>query len=81
MSSVSEQFGKDDQPADELADRRDHIRRLEEKNRREMELQPYQVELLKLQRHLEEYGQKMLVLFEGAMLRGRAARFAVSPGT
>ena len=71
MRSVSEQFSKDEQPADELAERRDHIRRLEEKDRREKELQPYQVELLKLQRHLEENNQKMIVLFEGRDAAGK----------
>ena len=48
-----------------------HIRRLEEKDRREKELQPYQVELLKLQRHLEENNQKMIVLFEGRDAAGK----------
>ena len=39
--------------------------RLEKKQSRERELVPYQVELLKLQGHLERHGKKMIVLFEG----------------
>jgi len=39
--------------------------------RREAELEPYQVELLKLQRHLEKHKWKMIVLFEGRDAAGK----------
>lgn len=37
----------------------------------ERELEPYQVELLKLQRHLEVHGRRMIVLFEGRDAAGK----------
>jgi len=40
-------------------------------NQKEIDLQPYQVELLKLQRHLEVNGKKMIVLFEGRDAAGK----------
>lgn len=46
-------------------------RRLQKRRAREVELQPYQVELLKLQRHLEQHGKKMIVLFEGRDASGK----------
>jgi polyphosphate kinase 2 len=46
-------------------------RRLHQKNSREKQLEPYQVELLKLQRHLEANGRKMVVLFEGRDAAGK----------
>lgn len=52
------------------AERAEH-RVLRNKREREAELQPYQVELLKLQRHLEEHGKKMIVLFEGRDAAGK----------
>ena len=39
--------------------------------RREDRLKPYQVELLKLQRHLEENDKRMIVLFEGRDAAGK----------
>ena len=39
--------------------------------RRAKELEPYQVELLKLQRHLELHDRKMIVLFEGRDAAGK----------
>ncbi len=39
--------------------------------RRERELMPFQAELLKLQRHLEERDQRMIVLFEGRDAAGK----------
>jgi polyphosphate kinase 2 len=39
--------------------------------RRERELMPYQGELLKLQRHLEEHDSRMIVLFEGRDAAGK----------
>jgi polyphosphate kinase 2 len=46
-------------------------RRLRKQRDRDIELQPYQVELLKLQRHLEKNGKKMVVLFEGRDAAGK----------
>jgi polyphosphate kinase 2 len=48
-------------------DRRKAVRQY----RRELELMPYQAELLKLQRHLEERHQRMVVLFEGRDAAGK----------
>lgn len=45
--------------------------RLEKKQSREKELVPYQVELLKLQKHLELTNRKMIVLFEGRDAAGK----------
>jgi len=39
--------------------------------RREAELRPYQVELLKLQRHLESHQRRMIILFEGRDAAGK----------
>jgi polyphosphate kinase 2 len=60
----------------ELVDRSDpelvdRIRQLEKKPNQEKELEPYQVELLKLQRHLETHKQRMIVLFEGRDAAGK----------
>ena len=44
---------------------------LQRRYARELELQPYQVELLKLQRHLEKHGKKMIVIFEGRDASGK----------
>ncbi len=52
------------------AEKKKH-QRLRKQHGREIELQPYQVELLKLQRHLEQHGQKMIVLFEGRDAAGK----------
>lgn len=45
--------------------------RLEKKYAREEALVPYQVELLKLQAHLERHQKKMIVLFEGRDAAGK----------
>jgi polyphosphate kinase 2 len=45
--------------------------KLAKRVRREKELEPYQVELLKLQRHLELHNRKMIVLFEGRDAAGK----------
>ncbi len=45
--------------------------KLDRKNKRERELEPFQVELLKLQAHLENHGMKMIVLFEGRDAAGK----------
>lgn len=36
-----------------------------------MELAPYQAELIKLQRHLERYGRKLIILFDGRDASGK----------
>ena len=41
------------------------------KRKNEQELKPYQAELIKLQRHLEETNQKMIILFEGRDAAGK----------
>jgi polyphosphate kinase 2 len=43
----------------------------ETKRKNEQELKPYQAELIKLQRHLEETNQKMIILFEGRDAAGK----------
>jgi polyphosphate kinase 2 (PPK2 family) len=50
--------------------KRDH-RRVARKLRSEAELRPWQVELLKLQRHLEAHRMRMIVLFEGRDAAGK----------
>jgi len=50
---------------------RKQVKRLKSKAGKEKQLQPYQVELLKLQRHLEVNNQKMIVLFEGRDAAGK----------
>jgi polyphosphate kinase 2 len=41
------------------------------KRKNEQELKPYQAELIKLQKHLEETQQKMIILFEGRDAAGK----------
>ncbi len=41
------------------------------KRSNEQALKPYQAELIKLQRHLEETNQKMIILFEGRDAAGK----------
>ena len=55
----------------ELRAERKKSRDLRRKDRDARELQPYQVELLKLQRHLEEHNERMIVLFEGRDAAGK----------
>ncbi len=45
--------------------------RLVKRENNELAVQPYQVELLKLQRHLEEHNLRMIVLFEGRDAAGK----------
>jgi polyphosphate kinase 2 len=47
------------------------LRKLRRAADREDSLEPYQVELLKLQRHLEKHNRKMIVLFEGRDAAGK----------
>jgi len=47
------------------------IRKALKNYREEQELKPYQAELIKLQRHLEKNGQKMIILFDGRDAAGK----------
>ncbi len=54
-----------------LAGARNDNRKAVVRRRQEKELRPYQVELLKLQRHLEEEDRRMIILFEGRDAAGK----------
>ena len=56
---------------EELRKERKTGKRLARRDRREEQLKPYQVELLKLQRHLEAHDKRMIVLFEGRDAAGK----------
>lgn len=65
-------------PSRELARLRKQLKREKRRSRKiarklekEKELEPYQIELLKLQKHLEEHDRKMIVLFEGRDAAGK----------
>lgn len=75
---ISESVGIDQPLEETIIELREQLRmekkkqrRLRKRNARELELQPFQVELLKLQRHLEKHGKKMIVLFEGRDAAGK----------
>ena len=51
--------------------KKDSENKAELKRRNEQALKPYQAELIKLQRHLEETSQKMIILFEGRDAAGK----------
>ena len=51
--------------------KKEYESKAEIKRRNEQELKPYQAELIKLQRHLEETNQKMIILFEGRDAAGK----------
>jgi polyphosphate kinase 2 len=55
----------------ELAAMRDSESSARRKVRQENRLKPFQVELLKLQRHLEDHQRRMIVLFEGRDAAGK----------
>jgi len=55
----------------ELESTRAKLRKLQRAADRENSLEPYQVELLKLQLHLEKHNRKMIVLFEGRDAAGK----------
>ena len=55
----------------ELEEERRSNAKLQMKARKERELQPYQVELLKLQAYLEKTQRRMIVLFEGRDAAGK----------
>ncbi|MDB4102818.1 polyphosphate kinase 2 [Acidimicrobiales bacterium] len=56
---------------DELQAEKRANHQLRKKAHKELELQPFQVELLKLQAHLESTQRKMIVLFEGRDAAGK----------
>ena len=47
------------------------LNKAEKKRKDEQQLKPYQAELIKLQRHIEETNQKMIILFEGRDAAGK----------
>jgi polyphosphate kinase 2 len=55
----------------DLAAERRKERKVTRKAREEDQLEPLQVELLKLQRHLEDHDRRMIVLFEGRDAAGK----------
>jgi polyphosphate kinase 2 len=55
----------------ELKEVRRSSKRLRVKHQREKDLEAFQVELLRLQEHLERTGKKMIVLFEGRDAAGK----------
>jgi len=55
----------------DVATLRAETKRAVKKRRQEGQLKPFQVELLKLQRHLEEHNRRMIVLFEGRDASGK----------
>ncbi|MEZ5203296.1 MAG: hypothetical protein R2701_02605 [Acidimicrobiales bacterium] len=54
---------------------------IERKARQEEELKPFQVELLKMQRYLEDADRRMIVLFEGRDAAGKGGTIRRSPAT
>ena len=55
----------------DLRTERKRSKAMERRASREEQLKPYQVELLKLQRHLEVHNKRMIVLFEGRDAAGK----------
>ncbi|HMS90463.1 MAG TPA: hypothetical protein PKE56_18585, partial [Acidimicrobiales bacterium] len=47
------------------------VQRAVRRQDQDRELEPFQVELLKLQRHLEDHHRRMVVLFEGRDAAGK----------
>ena len=47
------------------------LKKAEKKRKDEQQLKPYQAELIKLQKHIEETNQKMIILFEGRDAAGK----------
>ena len=52
-------------------DKEDIVRAVLEKYHNAEELKPYQAELIKMQRHLEQTGKKMVILFDGRDASGK----------
>jgi polyphosphate kinase 2 len=61
------------EPSPDAADQIDlkRYRKLVQRDERERELEPYQIELLRLQEHLERHRKRMIVLFEGRDAAGK----------
>ena len=59
------------EPEDSNFDESKLVRDLKSKYDQELQLVPFQVELLKLQEHLERHNKKMIVLFEGRDAAGK----------
>ena len=62
--------------ADESARLRKSERKAVKQYRREVQLRPYQAELIKMQQYLEEQGERMIVLFEGRDAAGKGGTIA-----
>lgn len=54
-----------------MAEETDDVERLIRRKNKDLELAPYQVELLKMQTHLEAHNKRMIVLFEGRDAAGK----------
>lgn len=70
-TALKERDAEIDQLKADLKFQTSEVKRLLRNSRREKDLVPYQVELLKLQRHLETTNTKMIVLFEGRDAAGK----------
>jgi polyphosphate kinase 2 len=77
--TVEGNVGSEQQPLDEerqrLAEEQERLERIErkavKKYHREKQLRPYQAELIKMQQHLEEVNERMLIIFEGRDAAGK----------
>ncbi|MEU4220296.1 polyphosphate kinase 2 [Actinoplanes sp. NPDC026623] len=71
LTPVSEVVDAYHAAVEELQELKRDRKRVSRKLRAETELRPWQVELLKLQRHLEKHRMRMIVLFEGRDAAGK----------
>ena len=55
----------------EVKTQKKNAKKASKKRKDEQQLKPYQAELIKLQRHIEETNQKMIILFEGRDAAGK----------
>jgi len=55
----------------EVKAEKNSVNKAASKRKNEQQLKPYQAELIKLQRHIEETNQKMIILFEGRDAAGK----------
>jgi polyphosphate kinase len=55
----------------EAKSEKNSVNKADQKRKNEQVLKPYQAELIKLQRHIEETNQKMIILFEGRDAAGK----------
>ena len=67
--------GDKEMPLDELVQRYQKLRKEQssavKRRREEKSLKPYQAELIKMQKHLEKTGRKIIILFEGRDASGK----------